>query len=121
MRHSIRITRWVFGVVGAIVTSGAGAGGIVAALSVVRTEARAQAQAEVTERMKTVATIDAGQEGLKVRVVTLEQQVPQLRAEVYEQRLENRDIYRAIMERKRSQRFEGPPPAPPSRFDGGPP
>jgi hypothetical protein len=120
MRHSTFVTRIIIGGAAAFVGAG-GFAGVVAAASLVRTEARAQAKQEVIEQMKVVVTIDAGMKGIEARMGAVEQQVPQLRAEVYEQRLENRDIYRAIMERKRSDRLEGPPPAAPPRIDGGPP
>jgi hypothetical protein len=119
MRHSTNITRLLVGGAAAFLGAG-GFAGVVAAASLVRNEARAQAAVEVRAQMKAVATIDAGLDGLKARVVTIEQQVPQLRTEVYEQRLETRDLYRAIMERKRSDRLEGPPPPAPARIDGGP-
>lgn len=62
---------------------------------------------------------------LKGRVEAVEQQVPQLRAEVvqlraevHEQRLETRDLYRAVMDGRRSVRLENPPVAAPLQDAG---
>lgn len=61
---------------------------------------------------------DAGVEAAKgheSRIVALEQQVPQLRQEVFDSRLELRDLYKAVIDKKRSERLEQPPP----NLDGG--
>jgi hypothetical protein len=64
------------------------------------------------------AQTDAGMKGLESRVVAVEQQVPQLREELHEARQDTHDLYRAIMEGKRSERLERP--LPPLPKDGGP-
>lgn len=131
MRRSNLVTRLLFGLLGAVLTSGAGFGGVLAATSLVRSEARAQAREEVREQMKVVDRVDAGLDGLKARVATLEQQVPQLRGEVYDGRIENgetrkdvRSLQDVILSNRPSPRLSRPlppPPAPPPPvLDGGP-
>jgi len=56
----------------------------------------------------------------EARIIALEQQVPQLRQEVFDSRLELRDIYKAVVDKKRSERLEHPPPEPKTvSTDGG--
>jgi hypothetical protein len=126
MRRSNNVTRVIIGAAAAFVGAG-GFAGVVAAASLVRTEARAQAKEEVRDQMKVVATIDAGQKGLEVRVTTLEQQVPQLRAEVYDARVEQKEYARGLQEviltnrpsPRLSKPLPPPPPAPPPPTDSG--
>lgn len=75
------------------------------------------------------AIVDAGMKTQEQRLTAVEQQVPQLRQEVFESRMETRDLYKAVMERKRSARLERPPPpidagipiiVVPPVIDGGP-
>lgn len=63
-----------------------------------------------------IAPLDAGEKGHEARISTLEQQVVQTRQDVHEARGELRDLYRAVMENKRSERLEHPVPP----MDGGP-
>lgn len=74
--------------------------------------------------------LDAGLKGIEARVTVVEQQIPELRQEVgrlresqYQSQLDARDLYKAVMEGKRSERLERPPPAPPPppvvKKDGG--
>lgn len=63
---------------------------------------------------------DAGAEAAAAhesRLKALEQQVPQLRDEVYQGRLDTQALYKAVVEHKHQERLEHPP-APPSK-DGG--
>lgn len=57
-------------------------------------------------------------EGHETRLKALEQQVPQLRDEVFQGRLDTQALYKAVTDHKRQERLEHPP-APPSK-DGGP-
>lgn len=63
------------------------------------------------------AQTDAGVKTLELRVGAVEQQVPQLRGEVQEARVELRELYKAVMTKKRSDKLESPPP--PLGRDGG--
>jgi hypothetical protein len=63
------------------------------------------------------AETDAGVAAHESRIKALEQQVPQLRDEVYQGRLDTQALYKAVMDGKRQQRLEQPP-APPAK-DGG--
>jgi hypothetical protein len=65
---------------------------------------------------------DAGVEAAKgheSRITALEQQVPQLRNEVYQGRLDTQALYKAVMDGKRQERLEQPPAPPPSPKDAG--
>ena len=64
------------------------------------------------------AQTDAGVANMESRVRAVEQQVPQLREDVHEARGELRDLYKAVMEGKRSEKLERP--LPPLPKDGGP-
>jgi predicted nucleic acid-binding Zn-ribbon protein len=97
------------------VASGAGAVGVVAiafaAYFAVIHEAKAQAKEQT----------DAGVIPLQNRVSTVEQQVSQLRDEVYEGRKDTQALYKAVVDRKRQDRLEKPiPPPEPPKQDGGP-
>lgn len=56
--------------------------------------------------------------GHETRIVALEQQVPQLRAEVYEGRLDTQALYKTVLDGRRQERLEHPP-APPPLPDAG--
>lgn len=58
--------------------------------------------------------------GHESRIKALEQQVPQLRDEVYQGRLDTQALYKAVMDGKRQERLEhAPPPPSPTTPDGG--
>jgi len=123
-----RVQRWVVALIATLLGGGGGLAGYFSGLALVRTEARAQAREEVRDQMKDVARIDAGHEGLKARVSTLEQQVPQLREEVYAGRVETSEMrkdIRALADELRSGRESArlstpvPTPKPPAQNDGG--
>lgn len=59
----------------------------------------------------------AAAEAHESRIKALEQQVPQLRDEVYQGRLDTQALYKAVTEHKRQERLEHVP-TPPSK-DGG--
>lgn len=66
---------------------------------------------------------DAGIEAAKgqdSRITALEQQVPQLRLEVFQGRLDTQALYKAVIDGKRQERLEQPL-APPTSKDGGRP
>lgn len=63
------------------------------------------------------AQTDAGMKEHEARLTAVEQQVPQLREELHEARQDSHDLYRAVMEGKRSERLEKP--LPPLPKDGG--
>jgi hypothetical protein len=117
MKHSNLITRIIIGVIASVLTGGGAFGGVVAAAALVRSEARAQAREEVREQLKTVDRIDAGMKGIDTRVATLEQQVPQLRAEVYDGRVEQKEYARGLQEviltNRPSAKLNKPLPPPP--------
>jgi len=126
MRHSTNVTRAIVAAVG-LFLGGGGFAGIVAAASLVRSEARAQAREEVRDQLRAVAVIDAGLKGLEARVTSNEQQTGQLRTEVYDARVDQREYARALQEviltnrpSPRLQKPLPPPPAPLAR-DGGAP
>lgn len=59
--------------------------------------------------------------GHESRLTALEQQVPQLRQEVYQGRLDTQALYKAVIDGKRQERLEHPPPPPVvAPKDGGP-
>lgn len=66
---------------------------------------------------RVAAQTDAGVKVHESRITALEQQVPQLRQEVFETRSELRELYKAVVEKKRSERLETPVPP----IDGGHP
>lgn len=66
---------------------------------------------------RVAAQTDAGIKGHESRIVALEQQVPQLREEVFQGRLDTQALYKAVMEGRRQERLEKPL-APPAK-DGG--
>ncbi len=65
---------------------------------------------------RVAAQTDAGVKVHESRIQALEQQVPQLREEVYQGRLDTQALYKAVMDGKRSERLEKPLPSP---TDGG--
>jgi cytochrome c-type biogenesis protein CcmH/NrfG len=88
-----------------LVASMTAVGAVFGAYKLLLSEARAEA--------------DAGVAVHESRIKALEQQVPQLREEVYQGRLDTQALYKALMERKRQDRLEKPPPKP--TLDGGSP
>lgn len=68
---------------------------------------------------RVAAQTDAGIKAQESRIKALEQQVPQLREEVYQGRLDTQALYKAVMDGKRQDRLERPLPPPPT--DGGTP
>lgn len=63
------------------------------------------------------AGTDAGVKVHESRIIALEQQVPQLRQEVFDARSELRELYKAVVDKKRSAVLEQPVP---QARDGGP-
>lgn len=64
---------------------------------------------------------DAGVEAAKAhesRITAVEQQVPELRQEVFASRVELRELYKAVVDHKRSEDLERPPPEL-TKKDGG--
>lgn len=91
-------------------------GGVAYAFETLRDKAR-DAGTEAAQNVTKDLAADV--KGLEARQTVTEQQVPELRAEVsrlrdetYQQRVDTRDLYKAVMEGKRSQRLETPPPKP---------
>jgi hypothetical protein len=69
---------------------------------------------------RVAAQTDAGVKVMQSRVTALEQQVPQLRQEVFQGRLDTQALYKAVMDGKRQERLEQPPAPPALAKDGGP-
>lgn len=76
------------------------------------------ADAGTTAAKVEVAPVVEGLKGHEARLQVLEQTSKQTQADVHEARGELRDIYKAVMEGKRSERLERP--LPPLPKDGGP-
>lgn len=96
--RKIRNGGWLMTVVGTIAACG-----VTVALFVLFVDNRVKAET------------DAGVAVHESRITALEQQVPQLRQELHEARQDTHDLYKAVMEGKRSERLERPLPP----LDGG--
>lgn len=91
-------------------------GGVAYAFETLREKAR---DAGTEAAQATTKDLAADIKGLEARQTVTEQQVPELRAEVarlrdaqYQAQLDSRDLYKAVMEGKRSERLETPPQKP---------
>lgn len=108
------------------ITAGAFSAVGLGALAIVYEELRGVARAAGMEGAALqVAPFDAGLKGHEARLNILEQNAGLTRVDVHEARedvsatrLELRDLYKAVMEGKRSERLERPPP-PILQIDGG--
>lgn len=113
----VRIRSKLSALIISVATSGVTLAGVAYAYD--KLEAKA-ADAGTKAAVLQVAPVVEGLKGHEARLQVLEQTSKQTQADVHEARGELRDLYKAVMDGKRSARLEAPvPPISPAAKDGG--